>query len=91
MTLCKTLNFLQLEEIYLLELAKFMYQLFRNQLPQIFYASFCKPIKIHDHNMRNTKFLTYFIPCINKNFSKNLSYRGSKLRYHIDIELKSMQ
>ena len=80
LTLYKTLNFLQLEDTYLLELPKFMYQLYHSKLLQKFYASFNKLTEIHNHNTRNTKLLIYFIPHINKNFSKNLlSYRCSIL------------
>ena len=77
-TLSKALNFLYLDDIYLLELAKFMYQLYHSKLPQKFYALCSKLTEIHNHNTRNTKLLTYFIPRINKNFSKYLlSYIGS--------------
>ena len=43
------------------------------------------------NNTRNTKLLTYFIPRIYKNFSKNLSYRSSILWGQIDAEFKSIQ
>ena len=58
-TFYKTRNFLQLEDIYLLKLAKFMYQLYHRTLPQRFYASFSKLTEIHNHNTRNTKLLSY--------------------------------
>ena len=48
-------------DIYLSELPKFIYQLYHRKLPQKFYASFCKLSEIHNHNTRNTTFLTYFI------------------------------
>ena len=55
-----------------------MYQLYHCKLPQKFYASYSKLTEIHNYKTRNTKLLTYFIPCIYKNFSKDLlSYRGS--------------
>ena len=61
--------------MYLLELAKFKYLLYHSKLPQKFYASINKSTKIHNYSARKTKPLTYFIPRINKNFSKNfLSY-----------------
>ena len=68
-----------------------MYQLYHRKLPQKFYASFSTLTEIHNHNTRNTKLLTYFIPRINKNLSKNLlSYRGSILWHQIDAEFKGM-
>ena len=76
----------------MLELAKFMYQLYHRKLPQKFYASLSELTEIHNHNTKNTKLLTYFIPRINKNFSKNvLSYRGSIVWGQIDAEFKGMQ
>ena len=90
--LYKTLNFLQLGDVYLLEFDKFMYQLYHSKLPQKFYASFSKLSEIHNHNTRNTKLLTYFMPRINTNFSKNfLSYRGFILWGQIAAEFKGMQ
>ena len=61
-----------------------MYQLYHSKLPQKFYGSFCKFIKIYDYSTRNTKLLKCFIPRINKNFSKNLlSYRLTVLYYGV--------
>ena len=78
--------------MYILELAKFIYQLYHLKLPQKFYASFSKLTKNHNYNTKNTKLLTYFIPCINKNFSKNLfSYKGSILCGQIEAKFKGMQ
>ena len=69
-----------------------MYQLYHSKLPQKFYASFSKLTEIRNHNTRNIKLLTYFIPQINKSFSKNLlSYRGSILWCQIDAKFKGMQ
>ena len=69
-----------------------MYQLYHSKLPQKVYVSFSKLTEIHNHNNRNTKLLTYFIPRINKNFCKNLlSYRGSIAWGQIDAEFKGMQ
>ena len=68
-----------------------MYQLYHRKLPQKFYA-LSELTEIHNHNTKNIKLLTYFIPCINKNFSKNvLSYRGSIVWGQIDAEFKGMQ
>ena len=90
LTLYKTLNFLQLEDIYLLELAKFMYQLYHRKLPQKFYVSFSKLTEIHNYNI----YIYYIrIPHINKNFSKNLLSNSCSILVwgQIDAEFKSMQ
>ena len=48
----KDLQVLKVEEIYQLELAKFMYRLHHNQLPKNFYHSFRKINIIHQHETR---------------------------------------
>ena len=69
-----------------------MHQLYNRKLSQKFSASFSKLTEIRNHNTRNTKLLIYFIPRINKNFSKNLlSYRGSIFWGQIDAEFKGIQ
>ena len=74
------LQVLKVEDIYLLELAKFMYQLHHNQLPKNFYYSFCKLNTIHQHETRLINSTAYYRSQINKLFSQKLfSYRGSKL------------
>ena len=76
----------------MLELAKFMHQLYHRKLPQKFYAFLSELTEIHNHSTKNTKLLTYFLPRIDKNFSKNvLSYRGSIVWGQIDAEFKCMQ
>ena len=56
-TLYKTINFLQQEDIYLLELAKFMYPLYHNKLSQKYYASLNKLTETLNHNTKTTKHL----------------------------------
>ena len=66
--------------------------MYYNKLPQKFYALFIELIEIYNHNTRNTKLFTYFIPCINKNFSKNLLFNeGSILWDQINAQFKGMQ
>ena len=50
----KNLSLLKLEDIYKLELAKFMYQLSFNKLPKIIELAFPKIENIHNHNTRHT-------------------------------------
>ena len=52
----KELQVLKVEDIYQLELAKFMYQLHHNQLPKNFYHSFRKMNTIHKHENEIDKF-----------------------------------
>ena len=63
-----------------------------NCCPQKFYILFNSLTEIHNHITRNTKFLKYFIPRINKIFGKNLfPHRGSILWGQIEAEFKGMQ
>ena len=69
-----------------------MYQLYHRKLPQKLYASLSELTEFHNHNTKNTKLVTYFIPRINKNFSKNvLTCRGSIVWGKIDAEFKGMR
>ena len=87
----KELQVLKVEDIYQLELAKFMYQLHHSQLPKNFYHSFRKLNTIHQHETRLINSTTYYRPRINKLFSQKLfSHRGSKLWGNLESELKSM-
>ena len=87
----KELQVLKIEDIYQLELAKFMYQLHYNQLPKNFYHSFRKLNTIHQHETRLINWTAYYRPRINKLFSQKLfSHRGSKLWGNLESELKSM-
>ena len=87
----KELQVLKVEDIYQLELAKFMYQLYHSQLPKNFYHSFRKLNTIHQHETRLINSTTYYRHRINKLFSQKLfSHRGSKLWGNLESELKSM-
>ena len=61
----KELQVLKVEDIYQLELAKFMYQLHHNQLPKNFYHSFRKLNTIHQHETRLINSSAYYRPRIN--------------------------
>ena len=81
----------KVEDIYQLELAKFMYRLHHNQLPKNFYHSFHKTNTIHQHEARLINSTAYYHPQINKLFYQNLfSRRGLKLWGDFNSELKSM-
>ena len=89
--LYKELQFLKLNEIYELELAKFMYQLHHHQLPDIYFDQFTKIEKIHSHDTRQCKKALYFLPRVAKSIGKfRIAFRGTKLWSDIDEETKSM-
>ena len=93
-SLYKNLNFLKLDDIpvYKLELAKFMYKVYNNNLPKIIENKFTKLASTHEYNTRQSTTSGYFRPRVNKSIALNLlSFRGPKLFNEINYELKSMQ
>ena len=90
--LYKELKFMKLNEIYQLELAKFMHQLNKyNRLPDVYHDQFTKIEEIHSHNTRQVKKTLSFLPRVAKSVGKlQIAYRGMKLRSDIDDDTKSM-
>ena len=85
----KMLKILKLDEIYKLELAKFMHNLHHNNLPFIFKRQFTYLTNWHTHKTRCADSFNYFLPRVKKKFSQNLlSFRGTKLWMEIDSSLK---
>ena len=89
--LCKNLSSLKLQDIYKLERAKFMYQLFFNKLPKIIEFAFPKIENIHNHNTRHTQNTIIFLSRVSKNAAKNqLSFKGIKLWQSIPDRIKTL-
>ena len=83
------LHLLKLTDIYKLELAKFMFQLHNNNLPNIFYESLTKLDSIHNYNTRQLTKNVYFTSSITKTIGMEaMIYRGSKLWGEINQLLK---
>ena len=90
MSLYKSLKFLNVYDIYCLELGKFMHKLHNNKLPDVFIRSFNKINEIHIHNTRQISNSVYFLPRVNKSIGQLLlSYRGTKHWKTIDNKIKS--
>ena len=68
----KTLSFLKLNDIYLLEQAKFMDQLHHKKFKTALNNCFVYITKIHSHNTRTkqTSSLVYFKPCVQTSAGK---------------------
>ena len=78
--LYKTLNFLKLDDIYRLELAKFMYQLHHKKFKTTLKDCFVDITKIHSYNTRTKHNLVYFKPRVQTSAGKkSLTYRGTEL------------
>ena len=61
-SLHKTLNTLKLEDIYQLELAKFMYQFHRKKFKTALNACFVDIASVHSHYIRTKRNLVYLKP-----------------------------
>ena len=64
--LYQNLNLLKLNDIYKLELAKFMHKPYNNNLPIVFQNRFAKIEKIHTYVTRRTNKSNYFLSRVNK-------------------------
>ena len=79
-SLYKALNFLKLNDIYLLEPAKFMHQLHHKKFKTALNDCFVDIRKIHSHNTRTKDNLVYFKPRVQTSAGKkSLNYRGIEL------------
>ena len=88
--LYKKLNFLELKDVYKLELVKFMQNLFHIKIPNVFKTNFIKLINVHTHEIRRPNQSNYFLLCVNKIACQHkLNYRGVKLWNEIRDELKN--
>ena len=87
--LYQNLSLLKLNDIYKLELAKFMHKLDNNNLPIVFQNRFTKIEKIHTYVTRGANKSNYFLSRVNKTVDQNrLEYRGVKLWNQTSEKLK---
>ena len=85
----KNLKSHNLNDIYKLELAKFIYQLHHGTRPKSFYNQFIELSAIHNCSTRQKQHLVYFKPQIKKAIEREvLPHRGSYLRKEINLPLK---
>ena len=87
----KLLNFFKLDDIYRLELAKFMYQLHHKKFKTALNDCFVDITNIHSHNTRTKQNLVYFKPRVQTSTGKKfLTYRGIDLWRKIKPEVKEL-
>lgn len=87
----KSLNLLKFNEIYFLEMAKFMHKLVNNKLPPILQTKFVKITEVHNYDTRQAKRTIYFRPRVIKSSSQNYTVvRGTKIWQSIEENIKSM-
>ena len=84
------LNLLKIDDIYQLELGKFMYQTFNGNIPQKIDKDFIKLSSVHKHYTRHT-INKFHLPQVNTCYGhKMLSFAGVKLLSKLDPDLKSL-
>ena len=90
-SLYKALNVLKLDDIYPLELAKFMYHLYHKKFKTALNDCFVDITKIHRHNTRTKDNLVYFKPRVQTSAEKkSLTYRGIELWGKIEPDAKGL-
>ena len=78
--LYKNLKLLKPRDVYNLELAKFMHQIYNNNAPFLFQDKFTKLEKLYLHKTRKPSSSNFFLPRVSKNAGQNkLGFRGVKL------------
>ena len=86
----KALNILKIDDIYQLELGKFMYQKFDGNIPQKIDKDFIKLSTVHQRYIRHT-INKFHLPRVNTCYGhKMLSFAGFKLWSKLDRDLKSL-
>ena len=88
--LYKLLNFLKLDDIYRLKLAKFMYQLHHKKFKTALNDCLVDITNIHSHNTRTKQNLVYFKPRVQTSTGKkSLTYREIDLWGKINLKQKN--
>ena len=85
------MNILQFDDIYRLEVGKFMYKFHNDILPENFQNYFKYVSTIHNHNTRTAANLSMYPIRPNTKFSKNtLKYKGVEVWNSIPVNLKCL-
>ena len=80
---------LKIDDVYELELGKFMYLYLVNNLPEIFETYFLSIDHAHHCNTRNKSNGNYFVNSVRTNSGKNsIKFRSARLWNQIDSQLK---
>ena len=86
----KAFNILKIEDIYLLELGKFIYHTFKGNIPHKVGKDFAKLTSVHKHYTRHTS-NKFHLPRANTcNGHKMLSFAEIKLWFELNPDLKSL-
>ena len=87
----KQLNYLKIEDIYKLELGKFMYLTKKVKNTKLPNALFTKINSVHHHSTRSTTLHQYFLLCMSASpGEKSLASRGVLLWAKLDHKIKEV-
>ena len=87
----KSMDLLKTEDIYKLEMAKFMYRLNKNQLPIAFSSYFTRIDSMHSYNLRSTRSKVYYSKSTNSRQYKSwITHAGVELWSGISSPLKEL-
>ena len=87
----KNMNLLKTEDIYKLEMAKFMHKLNNNQLPIAFSSHFTRIDSMHSYNLRSTKTKVFYTKKTNtKQYKSWITQSGVELWSAIDPSVKEL-
>jgi hypothetical protein len=87
----KNMDLLKTEDIFLIELGKFMHRAHSNNLPSNFEAYFTRIENMHNYNLRSIKNKTFYTKSTNTKRYKNwLTNSGVELWKNIAPELKNL-
>ena len=87
----KNINILKFEDIFKLELAKFMHRANYNKLPSTFSNFFTKTNTMHHYNLRSNKEQRFFVPkCRTAKYRKSFKLLGIDLWNKLNIDLKEI-
>ena len=87
----KEMDILQVDDIYTLEVGKFMYKFINGLLPENFHEYFEYVSNVHQHNTRTAKNMGLYPIRSNTKFSKNtLKYKGVEVWNKIPLAIKNL-
>ena len=90
-SLYKKLNLLKLEDLYKVELGKFMYLYYNKKTPKFFNSFFLKNCRNSLLQYKTSISLYVFLPRMSKTCTQNsILYKGTKIWSKLNPELKNL-
>ena len=84
-------DILKLEDIFVLEMAKFMYQYHNNTLPELFQNYFKRSSECHKYSTRSATNQKLFVPRVNTTHGQlSCLYTGVKIWNNLPLEIRSL-